>query len=85
MKVLVLGLPRTGTQSLADGLVKLGIEPIYHMREVANNKHQNLWIEAIEAKFEGAGASWKREDFDRTLAGFEVSPGPGSTQPKKSR
>ncbi|KAK0656856.1 hypothetical protein B0T16DRAFT_452364 [Cercophora newfieldiana] len=71
MKVLVLGLPRTGTQSLADGLVHLGITPIYHMREVAKNKHQALWIQAMDAKFEGAGAPWNRDDFERILAGFE--------------
>ncbi|KAK0632584.1 hypothetical protein B0T14DRAFT_37821 [Immersiella caudata] len=71
MKVLVLGLPRTGTQSLADGLVQLGISPIYHMREVARNKHQALWIEAIDAKFEDVGVPWTREDFERVLENFE--------------
>lgn len=71
MKILVLGLPRTGTQSLADALVQLGISPTYHMREVAKNKHQGLWIEALEAKFEGKGTAWQREDFERIFAGFE--------------
>ncbi|KAL2883164.1 hypothetical protein SGCOL_001352 [Colletotrichum sp. CLE4] len=47
MKVLVLGLPRTGTQSLADALAILSISPVYHMREVAKNTHQDLWISAI--------------------------------------
>ncbi|OHE98432.1 hypothetical protein CORC01_06223 [Colletotrichum orchidophilum] len=47
MKVLVLGLPRTGTQSLADALIILGISPVYHMREVAKNAHQDLWISAL--------------------------------------
>ncbi|KAH8902140.1 hypothetical protein BR93DRAFT_887972 [Coniochaeta sp. PMI_546] len=71
MKVLVLGLPRTGTQSIADALVQLGFGPVYHMREVGKNKHQALWIEAIEAKFEGVGKPWQREDFEKILAGFE--------------
>lgn len=55
-------------------LVQLGITPIYHMREVAINKHGSLWIEAMDAKFEGVrdSRSWNREDFDRILAGFEV-------------
>lgn len=39
---------------------------------MAKNKHQALWIEALEAKFEGKGSSWKREGFERILAGFEV-------------
>jgi len=42
------------------------------MREVVKNKHQALWIEAVDAKFEGIGARWKRDDFERILAGFDV-------------
>ncbi|KAK1833847.1 hypothetical protein QBC39DRAFT_278440 [Podospora conica] len=73
MKVLVLGLPRTGTQSLSDALIILGISPVYHMREVTQNDyHIALWTSAVAAKFEGAGAPWTtRADFDRVLAGFE--------------
>jgi hypothetical protein len=43
------------------------------MREVGKNKHQALWIEAIEAKFEGKRKPWGREDFEQILAGFEAS------------
>jgi hypothetical protein len=42
------------------------------MREVGKNKHQALWMEAIDAKFEGVGKPWGREDFEKILAGFEV-------------
>lgn len=42
------------------------------MREVSENKHQQLWVQAIEAKFENKGESWGRQDFDRILAGYEV-------------
>lgn len=42
------------------------------MREVAKNKHQTLWIEAVDAKFEGAGKPWGRDEFERILAGYEV-------------
>ncbi|KAI0014076.1 P-loop containing nucleoside triphosphate hydrolase protein [Xylariaceae sp. FL0662B] len=72
MKVLVLGMPRTGTQSLADALALLGIAPVYHMREVGKNHHQRLWIEALEAKFEGKGEPWNREKFDQILGGYEA-------------
>lgn len=93
MKVLVLGLPRTGTQcklwpllvhrfelrlnadscpALADALTHIGFGPIYHMREVGKNHHQALWIEAIEAKFEGKGKPWGRDEFEKVFAGFEV-------------
>ncbi|KAI2469236.1 hypothetical protein F4781DRAFT_395166 [Annulohypoxylon bovei var. microspora] len=72
MKVLILGMPRTGTQSLADALERLGIAPVYHMREVGKNKHQALWIEALDAKFEGRGEPFEREKFDQILGPFEA-------------
>ncbi|PSR76410.1 P-loop containing nucleoside triphosphate hydrolase protein [Coniella lustricola] len=71
MKVLVLGLPRTGTQSLADALAHLGISPVYHMRDVGKNGHQGLWLQALDAKFAGAGPAWGRAEFDEILAGNE--------------
>ncbi|KAL1862513.1 hypothetical protein VTK73DRAFT_6765 [Phialemonium thermophilum] len=76
MKVLVLGLPRTGTQSLADALTHLGFGPVYHMRDVGKNNHQGFWIEAIEVKFESPpgekqGPALGRKKFDTVLAGFE--------------
>ncbi|KAI0887381.1 uncharacterized protein GGS22DRAFT_108444 [Annulohypoxylon maeteangense] len=72
MKVLILGMPRTGTQSLADALGRLGIAPVYHMREVGKNKHQTLWIDALDSKFEGKGESFNREKFDRILGPYEA-------------
>ncbi|KAI0834954.1 hypothetical protein F5Y06DRAFT_277619 [Hypoxylon sp. FL0890] len=72
MKVLILGMPRTGTQSLADALERLGIAPVYHMREVGKNHHQTLWIEALDAKFEGRGEPFNREKFDQILGSYEA-------------
>ncbi|KAI1106299.1 hypothetical protein F4804DRAFT_330482 [Jackrogersella minutella] len=72
MKVLVLGMPRTGTQSLADALERLGIAPVYHMREVGKNRDQALWLEALEAKFEGRGEPFDRERFDQILGSYEA-------------
>ncbi|KAI1414668.1 hypothetical protein F5Y13DRAFT_13479 [Hypoxylon sp. FL1857] len=73
MKVLILGMPRTGTQSLADALERLGISPVYHMREVGKNNHQALWIEALDAKFEGRGEPFNtREKFDQILGSYEA-------------
>ncbi|ETS85787.1 hypothetical protein PFICI_03812 [Pestalotiopsis fici W106-1] len=71
MKVLVLGMPRTGTQSIAEALIQLGISPIYHMREVGQNNHQAAWAEAMDAKFEGKGKPYGREEFDKILGDFE--------------
>ena len=42
------------------------------MREVGKNKHQALWIEALEAKYEGKGELFNREKFDRILGSYEV-------------
>lgn len=53
-------------------MVQLGISPIYHMREVGKNKHQDLWVQVLEAKYENKGKAWEREDFEQILAGFEV-------------
>ena len=95
MEILVLGLPRTGTQctsrkaavpfantclitsplprlALADALDVLGYKNIYHMREVGKNQHQTKWIEALEAKFEGKGKQFGREEFDSFLSGYSV-------------
>ncbi|ORY69830.1 uncharacterized protein BCR38DRAFT_93701 [Pseudomassariella vexata] len=72
MKILVLGMPRTGTQSLADALAYLDISPVYHMREVGKNNHQALWIEALEAKFDGKGQPFNRAKFDQILDEFEA-------------
>jgi len=70
MKVLVLGLCRTGTQSIATALETLGFTPIYHMKEVLKNNHQDAWLKAIEAKFEGKGA-WGGEEWRNLLGDFE--------------
>ena len=44
------------------------------MREVLKNSHQDLWLEAIKAKFEPAEGvnSWGREEFDQILGKYEV-------------
>jgi len=51
----------------------LGLAPIYHMREVASNSHQDLWVQAMKAKFEPGGEPWGRKEFDQILAGYQVS------------
>ncbi|KAF7552452.1 hypothetical protein G7Z17_g4295 [Cylindrodendrum hubeiense] len=71
MQVLILGLPRTGTQSLADALELLGISPVYHMREVGKNGHAGLWMAALDAKAEPGAAPWTRSQFDQILNGFQ--------------
>jgi hypothetical protein len=44
------------------------------MREVDKNGHQDLWVEALEAKFENKGTPLTtQKDFDRILKDFEVT------------
>ena len=44
------------------------------MREVGKNKHQPQWIAALEAKFEGKGKLFGREEFDSFLNEYSVIP-----------
>lgn len=49
--------------ALAGALTLLGVSNVYHMREVGKNKHQDLWIQALEDNLEGNGPAWGRDDF----------------------
>ncbi|KAF5643123.1 nad dependent epimerase [Fusarium sp. NRRL 52700] len=71
MQVLILGLPRTGTQSLADALAILGISPIYHMREVGKNNHADLWTALIYEKFEKDGSPQPSGDLLTILSNYQ--------------
>ena len=58
--------------ALADALEILGYKGIYHMREVFKNQHGKYWIAALEAKYEGKGKQYGREEFDQFLGGYMV-------------
>ena len=72
MRVLCLGVSRTGTSSLCQGLAKLGYKT-FHMD--ANLAHPRrffpLWEEAIDAKFFGKGKPFGKEEFDKILADYD--------------
>ncbi|KAK4553059.1 hypothetical protein LTR86_009786 [Recurvomyces mirabilis] len=52
IQILNLGLPRTGTQSLANALEILGYPKVYHMRTVDDTPgHRAKWVELMDAKF----------------------------------
>lgn len=50
----------------------LGISPVYHMREVPKNQDQRKWISALQVKFENAGETVGREQFDEILGSYQV-------------
>ena len=68
MRVLVLGLGRTGTTSLRIALKHLGYQDTYHMMSasVENPPDCLLWQDAFAAKFEGKGR-FGREEWDQLL------------------
>ncbi|KAK8109630.1 NAD dependent epimerase/dehydratase [Apiospora kogelbergensis] len=72
MKVLCLGMSRTGTMSLFHALQKLGYNP-YHMAVAIMSPRTSLslWGEALRAKFHGEGPGWGRAEFDRLLGDYD--------------
>ncbi|KAE8349467.1 P-loop containing nucleoside triphosphate hydrolase protein [Aspergillus coremiiformis] len=71
MRILCLGLTRTGTNSLATALRKLGYNP-YHGSECFKNPPRdfNLWIEALQSN--QATRPYGREEFDRLLGPYDA-------------
>ncbi|KAF2087020.1 hypothetical protein K490DRAFT_43230 [Saccharata proteae CBS 121410] len=69
MKVLMLGLPRTGTESTTNALKRLGIYQFYHgWLSIFNNPRDNeMWLEALEAKFDNKGDRYTRKEWDKLL------------------
>lgn len=71
MKVLVLGLSRTGTDSLRSALLTLGYRGVYHGHVTAMNpEHSTFWVPALEAKWNGQVLT--AVDFDIVLGEFEA-------------
>ena len=68
MRVLALGLGRTGTASLRAALKELGYTDTYHMMSasVENPPDCLCWQDAFAAKFEGKG-KFGREEWDALL------------------
>ncbi|KAI9048360.1 hypothetical protein LZ554_008152 [Drepanopeziza brunnea f. sp. 'monogermtubi'] len=71
-QVLILGMPRTGTQSIGEALRTLGCANVYHMTTVGPNNHHDKWVAALEAKFEGKGPMPGRKEFDELLEDFDA-------------
>ncbi|KAK5134553.1 hypothetical protein LTR08_006338 [Meristemomyces frigidus] len=66
MKVLALGLGRTGTASLRTALKELGFDDCYHMMSasVENPPDCLMWSDALAAKYDGKG-TFGREQWDQ--------------------
>ncbi|KAF4619068.1 hypothetical protein G7Y89_g14779 [Cudoniella acicularis] len=69
MKVLILGLGRTGTASIRAAMKQLGYIDTYHMMcaSIENPPDALMWHEALRAKYEGIGMPYTRSDWDQLL------------------
>jgi hypothetical protein len=57
-------------------LEKLGYS-VYHMSEACmkwQEKHLQLWEEALKAKFLSEGKPWTGDDFEKILQNYTVGP-----------
>ncbi|KAF7717513.1 P-loop containing nucleoside triphosphate hydrolase [Penicillium ucsense] len=68
MKVLALGVGRTGTASLRKALERLGYVKCYHMMcaSVENPPDCLMWHDALNAKYKGIG-EFGRKEWDQLL------------------
>lgn len=73
MKVLVLGMSRTGTMGIYEALHQLGYKS-YHFKEAIENPVRDLgiWEEALRAKFLGIGKPYGRKEFDKLLGDYDA-------------
>ncbi|KAH6895878.1 P-loop containing nucleoside triphosphate hydrolase protein [Thelonectria olida] len=67
MRVIVCGIPRTGTLSIRSALRQLGLHDCYHMHTVLDNPvDAREWVRAFEAKYAGNG-TFTRADWDHLI------------------
>jgi hypothetical protein len=68
LKIICLGLARTGTLSLRQALFDLNIHDVYHFTSVADNPPDaTIWLRALDKKVNNVGPSWKKKDWDALL------------------
>ncbi|KAF2210307.1 hypothetical protein CERZMDRAFT_113265 [Cercospora zeae-maydis SCOH1-5] len=69
LKVLCLGLSRSGTSSLRQALLDLNYADVYHYASIQNEnpRDADMWHDAFNAKFRGIGKPFGREQWDQLL------------------
>ncbi|KAJ6783352.1 hypothetical protein PWT90_04351 [Aphanocladium album] len=78
MRVIVCGLPRTGTMSVRLALHQLGIYRCYHMVSVLGDldSQADLWVAAFDNKYgdeKTRGAPWTRAQWDEILGTYQAT------------
>lgn len=73
MKVLALGVGRTGTASLRIALERLGYLKCYHMMSASMENPPDclMWHDALLAKYDGVG-EFGRKEWDQLLGDCQV-------------
>ncbi|KNG84588.1 hypothetical protein ANOM_007889 [Aspergillus nomiae NRRL 13137] len=71
MKVLILGLARTGTSSLTAALQKLGYKP-YDWPDRCMLGHLPRWTEGLQAKYLGRGYPLEVDEMDQLTSDFDA-------------
>ncbi|KAI9726319.1 MAG: hypothetical protein M1828_001593 [Chrysothrix sp. TS-e1954] len=74
MKLLILGMSRTGTMSIHAALSKLDMKA-YHASEVFRNLqrgHFQYWVEALHAKYDGQGKAYSPNEFKMLFADYDA-------------
>ena len=74
MRILCLGMPRTGTDSLRTALHQLGYETIWHGFElpVTRANESIKWVPLLEAKIRGDQRSGREFDWDTMLGDTDM-------------
>ncbi|KAH6970902.1 P-loop containing nucleoside triphosphate hydrolase protein [Ilyonectria sp. MPI-CAGE-AT-0026] len=74
MKVLILGVGRTGTASMRAAMKQLGYVDTYHMMNcsIENPPDALMWMDALTAKYDKKGKPFTREDWDQLLGGSQA-------------
>ncbi|PGH09169.1 hypothetical protein GX51_00923 [Blastomyces parvus] len=73
VKVMCLGPPRAGGNSIQAALGMLGYHGIYYFPSSVNDRTRDTqtWLKAFDAVFEGKG-TFKKGDFDQLFAGCQA-------------
>lgn len=71
LELLCLGFSRTGTRSLRAALSHFGYNP-YRVMAILDKVHLECWDEAMQAKFQGKGKQYGKEEFDKLMGKYNV-------------
>lgn len=78
MRLLALGLPRCGTDSLRKALLLLGFDGVYHgwIPPLESHEDYNVWQDLAASQWNFTGSEAKplnREAFERVLGNYEAT------------